>query len=111
MGINGNILELIQNIYKKTKCAVKVDNKITEFFSYSKGVRQGCPLSPILFNIFVNDIFQTINNNTPNPLYLNENNPLNVLMYADDLIMIAESEAQLQEKMTLLNNYCMGWNL
>ena len=111
IGINGNILELIQNIYKKTKCAVKVDNKITEFFSYSKGVRQGCPLSPILFNLFVNDIFQMIDNNTPNPLYLNENNPLNVLMYADDLIMIAESEAQLQKKMTLLNNYCMDWNL
>ena len=32
-------------------------------------------------------------------------------MYADDLVMIAESENQLQENMTLLNNYCMNWNL
>ena len=75
IGINGNILELIRNIYKKTTCAVKIDDQITDFFSYSKGVRQGCPLSTLLFNLYVNDIFQMINNNTQTPLGLNENNP------------------------------------
>ena len=32
-------------------------------------------------------------------------------MYADDLVMVAESEEQLQKKLSLLNNYCAKWNL
>ena len=41
LGINGNFLNLIKSIYSNTKCAVKVDDMITNFFSYKKGVRQG----------------------------------------------------------------------
>ena len=36
-GINGNFLKLIQNIYSKTRCAVKINDKTTTFFSYEKG--------------------------------------------------------------------------
>ena len=38
--INGNFLKLIKNIYGKTKCAVKINNKTTHFFNYDKGVQQ-----------------------------------------------------------------------
>ena len=47
IGINGNILDLIKSIYKKTKCAVKINNKTTKYFEYQKGVQQGNPLSPL----------------------------------------------------------------
>ena len=111
LGIKGNLVELIKDIYKKTKCAVKIDGKITDFFEFTKGVRQGCPLSPLLFNLYINDIFEMIDKNTPVSPELKERNPINVLMYADDLIMIAESQDQLQKNMTLLNDYCVNWNL
>ena len=52
-----------------------------------------------------------IDKNTPVSPELKERNPINVLMYADDLIMIAESQDQLQKNMTLLNDYCVNWNL
>ena len=53
-GINGNFLKLIKNIYGKTKCAVKINNKTTDFFNYDKDVQQGNPLSPLLFNLYIN---------------------------------------------------------
>ena len=43
--ISDNILNLIKDIYNKTKCAVKVGDYRTNFFNFTKGVRQGCPLS------------------------------------------------------------------
>ena len=96
LGLNGNFLNLVEDIYKKTKCAVKVNNKITDFFKYSKGVRQGCPLSPLLFNLHINDIFQIINQASDSTILLSENDPINALMYADDLIVLAKSGEQLQ---------------
>ena len=53
LNINGKFLEIIKNMYEKSNCAVKIQNKITNFFQSKRGVRQGCPLSPILFNIYI----------------------------------------------------------
>ena len=43
IGIYGKPLQLIKDIYKKTNCAVKIKDRTTRFFNYTKGVRQGCP--------------------------------------------------------------------
>ena len=64
VNIKGNFLELIQSLYKKSTCAVKINNCRTDFFSCKKGVRQGCPLSPILFNLYINDLLNYLNEYT-----------------------------------------------
>ena len=84
---------------------------ITNFFSYKKGVRQGCPLSPLLFNLYINDIFKLIDDKTKQSPELEEHSPINVLMYADDLVIFAHSEKQLQSHVTLLSEFCVKWNL
>ena len=111
VGITGNSLNLIKDLYKKTNCAIKVNNRITDFFSYSKGVRQGCPLSSILFNLYVNDIFDTIEENSISNIYLNENNKINALMYADDLVSISRTKEGLQHQIDSLQDYCKKWKL
>ena len=90
----------------KTKCAVKSKNKLTSFFDYQKGVRQDCPLSPLLFNIYVNDLFETMNKGNDPDIFLDEKgNKINILMYADDLIILSESKG-LQKQIDKLENYC-----
>ena len=59
----------------------------------------------------MNDIFELIDKNTPNPLEITRGHALNALMYADDLVMLTETEEQLQKNMNLLNEYCKSWNL
>ena len=36
--INGDFLELLKNIYKQSKCAIKINHKLTKFFNHEKGV-------------------------------------------------------------------------
>ena len=51
--IGGKFYDIIKNLYSKTKCAIKLSDHRTPFFFYKRGVRQGCVLSPILFNLYI----------------------------------------------------------
>ena len=109
LGVNGNFLEIIKNIFKKTTCAVKLNGKITNFFPYDKGVQQGNHVSPLLFNLYVDDIFQHIANK--DPVSLNNTTLINALMYADDLSLLSTSKDGLQSSLTSLHEYCHKWRL
>ena len=56
-GLSFQFISLIDSMYGELKAAVKLSNGITPFFNSAVGLRHGCNLSPLLFNIFVNDIF------------------------------------------------------
>ena len=108
LGINGNFLNLIKSIYKNTKCAVQVQGKTTNPFNYEKGVHQGNPSSPLLFNIFINDLFDKLKSTQDISL---DTQTFNILMYADDLIILSTSKENLQKNLNLLNEYCNKWKL
>ena len=91
--------------------AVKSGNSITDVFKFTKGARQGCPLRPILSNLYVNDTFDRINKSTHTDVVIYENTIANALMYADDLILISHSQEGLQNQIDILNDYCLNWNL
>ena len=108
-GINGNFLKLIKNIYGKTKFVVKIKNKTTNLFNYDKGVQQGNPLSPLLFNLYINDIFDILKNG--GSLNLDNQQNFNALMYADDLIIMSPTQDGLQKSLDALNEFCKKWKL
>ena len=86
-----------------------MNNKTTIFFNYSKGVQQGNPLSPMLFNLFINDIFDAVKNE--NPVTLDNKESFNTLMYADDLIIMSTTQEGLQKSLDGLSKYCKLWKL
>ena len=51
--ICGQIYQLISEMYSRSKCGIKCGNQRTKFFDYNRGVRQGCILSPLLFNLYL----------------------------------------------------------
>jgi hypothetical protein len=111
LGLNGKLIDLIEDIYHKTKCAVKQGDKVTQFFNYSKGVRQGCPLSPLLFNIYINEFIHRVNLNTKSDITLNGNDKINILLYADDIVIIGQSQKELQDHLNALSEFCDFWGL
>ena len=53
IGVESKLVDLIESMYEQTKCAIIVNGKISEWFKVGVGVRQGCLLSPVLFNLFL----------------------------------------------------------
>ncbi len=70
---------------------------------------QGCNLSPTLFNIFVNDI-SSLFINSCNPVKLGDTD-LSCLFYADDLVLLSESQVGLQKCLAKLQWYTKRWKL
>ena len=81
-------------MYDRVVSAVRVKSGLTATFTPLVGVRQGCNLSPTLFNTFVNDIVD-IFDSTCDPLIMGECK-INCLLNADDLILLSKSEHGLQ---------------
>ena len=111
MGASGNFLRTLRNIYKNTQCAVKIGDKLTNFFPCKQGVRQGDPLSPLLFNIFINDIFTRLREANCDPVSLDGTNNISALAYADDIVLLSTTKEGLQKAIDTVQKYCEEWKL
>ena len=103
-GINGKVFEIIKTIYTEDKASVKFGDKFSPTFSTNRGVRQGCVLSPLLFNIFLSDIQNIFDKCGHNPK-LNDTE-ISCLLWADDILILSDTEEGLQAKLDNLARYC-----
>ena len=109
LGIGGRYYSLLKSMYSETTACIKLANGLSESFNMNLGIKQGDCLSPILFNIFINDIHEIFDNTCDGVSVGNIN--LNHLLFADDLILISQSAVGLQKCLDKLNNYCHKWAL
>ena len=79
-GIGGCFYDLIKDLYSRTRCAVKVSGHRTNLFSYNRGVRQGCVLSPLLFNLYINELLNLFEKVNPDPFLLPNGTRLSSLL-------------------------------
>ena len=108
-GCSKKFVAMLLSMYSSVKAAVKLEQGITPFFQSFTGVKQGCNLSPSLFNIFINDIPKLFSTSC-DPVRLGDSN-LNCLLYADDLVILSESKFGLQKSLKVLESYCKKWKL
>ena len=105
IGVTGKFFNIIKTIYSEDKACLKLGNNITDSFQTNKGVRQGCVLSPLLFNIFLSDLPGGLNSCEGN-IEITENKKTSCLVWADDILILSESESGLQAKLNNLEKYC-----
>ena len=96
MGIPDHLTCLLRNLYAGQEATVRTGHGGTDWFQIGKGVRQGCILSPCLFNLYAEYIMRnTVLDEAQAGIKIAGRN-INNLRYADDTTLIAESEEELK---------------
>ena len=109
-GIHGKILDVIRSLYRNLQSCVRVNGRFTDWFSQSAGVLQGDTLAPTLFAIFINDLAMEIKAlDLGVPIQNYEN--VSILLFADDIVLISESQENLQTMMNTAGDWSNRWSL
>ena len=96
MGIPDHLICLLRNVYADQEATVRTGHGITDWFQIGKGVRQGCILSPCLFNLYVEYIMLNTRLDEAQAGVKIVGRNINNLRYADDTTLMAESEEELK---------------
>ena len=96
MRIPDHLTCLLRNIYTGQEATVRTGHVTTDWFQTGKGVRQGCILSPFLFNLYAEFIMRNAGlEKTQAGIKIAWRN-INNLRYGDDTTLMAESEEELK---------------
>ena len=109
LGIKGLLYRNIKEMYRSILYLVKVDGGHLDAIKSVVGLKQGCVLSPILFNLYVDDM-RHIFDESCDPVKC-FNSPLSHLLYADDLVLLSTSQNGLNNCLDKLSNFCREWDL
>ena len=96
MGIPDHLTYLLRNLYADQEATVRTGHGTTDWFQIGKGVRQGCILSPCLFNLYAEYIMRNVGLDEAQAEIKIARRNINKFSYADDTTLMAESEDELK---------------
>ena len=112
-GIGGCMLKAIQSMYARVPVCVKSAEGLSDCFESVIGVKQGCPLSPLLFGVLIDDwethMQSELGDAAALPFLTDLAGQLHrvpSLLFADDMLLISTSPAGLQAQLDCLQAYC-----
>ena len=125
-GLSGDTLAALKSMYEKDKACVLTQEGLSDLFRCTIGVKQGCPASPLLFGLYIDQLEQLLMEacvpprsdggaagmiTTPidAPRLLDTLIPL--LLFADDLALFSLSHAGLQAQLDILQDFCKSRGL
>ena len=102
MGIPDHLTCILRNLYAGQEATVRIGHGTTDWFQIRKGVRQGCILSPCLFNLYAEYIVRKAGLDEAQAGIKNINN----ISYADDTTLMAESKEELKSLLMKVKEEC-----
>ena len=108
-GIEGKMYFIIKSLYnaEKTMASIKINDLLTDWFYTTQGVKQGDSLSPILFLLFINDLAKALIDSGLGVEVDGRRVP--ILLYADDIVLLSNSEKDLQTMVDVVHEWCSTW--
>lgn len=103
-GIREEIVDRCKDVMRETKSRVRARGKLGKGFWTRKGVRQGCPLSPDLFNILMADLEEELKKGGWEGVKL-KGEKIYSLAYADDIVLLAEEKERMRCMVRTMEEY------
>ena len=104
IGIKDKLFSAIKGLYDKVICTVRINGFNTDWFTVKCGLKQDCPLSPILFSFFINDLALKLKSTNVGVVCGDEK--VSILLFADGIVLIAENPNDLQVLLNILSAWC-----
>ena len=102
IGIKGKFLEVLSHMYRNSKAKIKLLNRISEVIDINVGTKQGHPMSPELFKIYLLDLSAKLNGDAKKLCLPSlNNNTVSHLLWVDDLILLALDERSLKHHLPI----------
>ena len=118
IGVKGNMYRAISFLYSNPRSRVILQDHSTDYFNCPVGVKQGDCLSPTLFSIFINDLATDIKERgigidleLDDISGIREVLSLSILLYADDIVLFAQNELDMQSLLEIVEVWCKNWRL
>ena len=108
-GVDGNFYKAIKSLYADTISQLRINSHMTDIFKVTNGVRQGDTISPTLFNLYTNDLVDELN-----ALKCGvdiDGRCVSILLCADDVVIMSDSEDKLQKMNNCVYSWCRRWHL
>jgi hypothetical protein len=107
-GVHGGMMSALRNMYSHIAMQVKCGGSVGVPFPAEVGVKQGDPLSPLLFGLFIDRLESFLSDACPGVgVWAGAASKLQLLLYADDLVLLGETPAELQKLLDCLHNFCL----
>jgi hypothetical protein len=108
-GVRGKAWRIIRKLYSSIYAKVRLGDKTSRSVKMNQGVRQGCPLSPTLFNFFVDELATQLRQSGYGSKFLGLD--VGALLYADDVVLLADSAEELQGLIDTVDEFCRKWKM
>ena len=100
-GLDEQLIQGVKSLYCESKACVRVGEELTDWFDISMGVRQGCVMSPSLFNLYIDSCINKLAEDECGTRI--GSTQVSCLMYADDAVLLAPDDINLQSIVTRMS--------
>ena len=108
-GIQGKSWRVIKEIYRNVENNAVFGDFESDWFEQEYGVKQGCVLFPTLFSVLMNDLVDMLRQSNFGIDITSQ--LINCLLFADDVVLMANSQDELQKILQISHNFACKWNL